>query len=124
MNHTCVVHLHIYVFVYVYLLKTAHILRGSHKEEKVLVFDDLLMGMQAHPEPIMSCLADDRLGMKQAILEIVASKAVSSLDDVKRYTKCTLLAATHDIQVRVIALVHGNSVTVQSLFTVVIVGDW
>lgn len=56
--------------------------------------------MQAEPQPVLSCLTDDRLGMKQAMLEIIASRAASTPRDVMRYTKFTLLAATHDVQVR------------------------
>ena len=37
--------------------------------------------------------------MKRAMLEVVATKAVTSAQDVQRYIKCTLLAATTDFQV-------------------------
>ncbi len=40
-----------------------------------------------------SCLADERAGMRRAMLEVVANGSVSRPDDIKRYLKCTLLAA-------------------------------
>ncbi len=46
-----------------------------------------------------SCLIEGRKGMDRAVLEVVASKAVATKHDVKRYVQCTLLAATKDFQV-------------------------
>ncbi len=46
-----------------------------------------------------SCLIEGRKGMDRAVLEVVASTAVATKHDVKRYVQCTLLAATKDFQV-------------------------
>lgn len=51
--------------------------------------------MRAGPTPIESCLTEDRKGMKRAMLEVVASGAVTRPTDVERYIRCTLLAATN-----------------------------
>ena len=56
----------------------------------------LLGLMRAAPAPIGSCLTDGKRGMKRAMLEVVASGAVTDGEDVKRYVSCTLLAATSD----------------------------
>ena len=43
--------------------------------------------------PLRSCLAADAHGCKRALLEAVASGAVQSTGDVRRYMRCTLLSA-------------------------------
>lgn len=40
--------------------------------------------------------------MERAVLEVVASKAVASAQDMKRYVQCTLLAATQNFEVRLL----------------------
>ena len=50
--------------------------------------------MQAGSREIQSCLCDTSKGMKRAILEAVATGAVASGGDVKRFKECTLLQAT------------------------------
>lgn len=50
--------------------------------------------LSSDPEPIESCLREDRRGMKRAMIEVVASGAVRQPADVERYIRCTLLAAT------------------------------
>ncbi|GMH38125.1 hypothetical protein BSKO_06009 [Bryopsis sp. KO-2023] len=54
--------------------------------------------MRSSMVPIVSCLSDQKRGMKRAVLEVVASGAVRSPEDVHRYIKSTLLAATSDFQ--------------------------
>lgn len=61
---------------------------------------------------VSSCLTGAKRGMKRAMLEVVASRAVASAQDVKRYIKCTLLATTTDFEVgtlriRACALPHS-----------------
>lgn len=48
---------------------------------------------------VESCLTGAKRGMKRAVLEVVASKAVASAEDVKRYIQCTLLATTTNFEV-------------------------
>ena len=48
--------------------------------------------MKDDPEPIKSCLCESRRGMKRALLEVIASGAVKSAEDVDRYVRCSLLA--------------------------------
>ena len=48
---------------------------------------------------VASCLTGAKRGMKRAVLEVIATKAVVYAADVKRYIKCTLLAATTDFEV-------------------------
>ncbi len=48
---------------------------------------------------VSSCLTGAKRGMKRAMLEVVASRAVATAQDVKRYIKCTLLATTTDFEV-------------------------
>eukprot|EP00198_Chlamydomonas_reinhardtii_P012144 XP_001701481.1 DNA polymerase theta [Chlamydomonas reinhardtii] len=55
----------------------------------------LLALMQQKANPIASCLTEARKGMKRAVLEVVASGAVSSGTDVKRFIACTLIHAQH-----------------------------
>ncbi|KAK9835520.1 hypothetical protein WJX74_002208 [Apatococcus lobatus] len=50
--------------------------------------------MQAGSREITSCLRDTSKGMKRALLEAVATGAVASGGDVKRFKECTLLQAT------------------------------
>lgn len=50
--------------------------------------------MQAGSREIKSCLCDTSKGMKRALLEAVATGAVASGGDVKRFKECTLLQAT------------------------------
>lgn len=54
--------------------------------------------MQEGQDVVESCLVEGRKGMERAVLEVVASKAVATKQDVKRYVTCTLLAATKDFQ--------------------------
>lgn len=58
----------------------------------------LMFLLQADAKPVSSCLVEDKRGMKRAMIEVVASGAVVSLQDVERYIRCTLLAATTDYQ--------------------------
>ena len=48
---------------------------------------------------VSSCLTGAKRGMKRAVLEVIATKTVVYAADVKRYIKCTLLAATTDFEV-------------------------
>ena len=48
---------------------------------------------------VSSCLMGAKRGMKRAMLEVVASRAVASAQDVKRFIQCTLLATTTDFEV-------------------------
>ena len=50
-------------------------------------------------DDVGSCLVEGRRGMKRALLEVVASRAVATAQDVQRFIKCTLLAATSDYNV-------------------------
>ena len=50
--------------------------------------------VQAGSREIKSCLCDTSKGMKRALLEAVATGAVASGGDVKRFKDCTLLQAT------------------------------
>ena len=54
--------------------------------------------MQADAKPIESCLSEGSIGMSRAIMEAVASGSVTTVVDVQRFVKCTLLAATSDFQ--------------------------
>ncbi|GIL88385.1 hypothetical protein Vretifemale_16356, partial [Volvox reticuliferus] len=58
----------------------------------------LLALMQQKASSIESCLTEKRKGMKRAVLEVVASGAVSSGGDVKRFIGCTLLNAQNGFQ--------------------------
>lgn len=49
-------------------------------------------------QPIESCLVETKRGMKRAMLEVLASGAVTTTDDIGAYIRCTLLAATRDFQ--------------------------
>lgn len=42
-----------------------------------------------------SCLHQDRKGMTRALMEVIASGTVSKPEEIGRYARCTLLAATH-----------------------------
>jgi DNA polymerase theta len=55
--------------------------------------------MHAEAAPVESCLTQEKCGMKRAMLEVVATGAVTSPIDVDRYIKCTLLAATSNYEV-------------------------
>ena len=55
--------------------------------------------MQADAMPIESCLTAGSIGMSRAIMEAVASGSVTTVVDVQRFIRCTLLAATSDFQV-------------------------
>ncbi|KXZ52413.1 hypothetical protein GPECTOR_9g457 [Gonium pectorale] len=59
---------------------------------------NLLALMQQKANPIASCLTETKKGMKRAVLEVVASGAVSSGADVKRFIGCTLLHAQFGFQ--------------------------
>ena len=67
-------------------------------------------------EMVDSCLIEGRKGMDRAVLEVVASKAVATKHDVKRYVQCTLLAATKDFQVRRLPKVLPLQIPHQALF--------
>lgn len=58
----------------------------------------LIQLMQSPAQPIISCLTEDKRGMKRAMLEVVASNTVMTPADVEKYIRCTLLAATTDFQ--------------------------
>lgn len=59
--------------------------------------------MQADANPIQSCLSEENIGMSRAVMEAVATGTVVSALDVKRFVSCTLLAATSDWGVSIIA---------------------
>ena len=76
----------------------------THGESFLLVLQkstekSLAALMHAESAPVESCLTQDKCGMKRAMLEVVASGAVTSPSDVNRYIKCTLLAATSEYEV-------------------------
>ncbi|KAH9300440.1 hypothetical protein KI387_012023, partial [Taxus chinensis] len=48
--------------------------------------------------PLQSCLADDKNGMKRAILEVVAGGIVQTANDVHHYVRCTLLNSTQSFE--------------------------
>ena len=58
---------------------------------------------------VSSCLTGAKRGMKRAVLEVIATKSVVYAADVKRYIKCTLLAATTDFEVHIPVYIHGCS---------------
>ncbi|EIE23289.1 hypothetical protein COCSUDRAFT_42188 [Coccomyxa subellipsoidea C-169] len=60
--------------------------------------DEIAKLIQDGHDMVDSCLIEGRKGMDRAVLEVVASKAVATKHDVKRYVQCTLLAATKDFQ--------------------------
>ena len=64
-------------------------------------------GMQEGQDVVSSCLTGAKRGMKRAVLEVIATKAVVYAADVKRYIKCTLLAATTDFEVDNSVSTHG-----------------
>ena len=45
---------------------------------------------------MQSCLHSERKGMRKALLEVIASKTVSSQEDIYSFVKCTLLAVTQE----------------------------
>lgn len=47
---------------------------------------------------VESCLSEGSIGMSRAIMEAIASGSVTTVVDVQRFVKCTLLAATSDFQ--------------------------
>ena len=57
---------------------------------------------------VSSCLTGAKRGMKRAVLEVIATKAVVYAADVKRYIKCTLLAATTDFEVIILVSIHES----------------
>ena len=57
------------------------------------------MHVQDGLEDVGSCLVQCKRGMKRALLEAIASRAVATAQDVLRFIKCTLLAATTDCEV-------------------------
>lgn len=67
----------------------AYLLRAGMPEDKLLAL------MQASCEPVESCLTEGRRGMRQALLEAIASGKVSRAEDINTFISCTLLAATH-----------------------------
>jgi len=58
----------------------------------------LYVTVQADAKPIESCLSEGSIGMSRAIMEAIASGSVTTVVDVQRFVKCTLLAATSDFQ--------------------------
>jgi len=48
--------------------------------------------------PLHSCLAEDKNGMKRAILEVVAGGIVQTANDIHRYVRCTLLNSTQPFE--------------------------
>lgn len=48
--------------------------------------------------PLKSCLAEDKNGMKRAILEVVAGGIVQTANDIHRYVRCTLLNSTQPFE--------------------------
>ena len=56
---------------------------------------------------VSSCLTGAKRGMKRAVLEVIATKAVVYAADVKCYIMCTLLAATTDFEVTTLVSIHG-----------------
>lgn len=57
---------------------------------------ELLALMAAPCQPILSCLGEDRKGMRQTMLEAIATGRVATCHDINTYIQCTLLAATND----------------------------
>lgn len=51
--------------------------------------------MQGAPRVVQSCLHQNRKGMTRALMEVISSGTVSRPDEIGRYARCTLLAATH-----------------------------
>ena len=51
--------------------------------------------LQGAPRIVESCLHQDRKGMTRALMEVIASGAVAKPEEIGRYARCTLLAATH-----------------------------
>ena len=60
--------------------------------------------MQADATPIESCLkvdeGEESSAMSRAVMEAVSTGTIATGQDVMRFVKCTLLAATSDFQVR------------------------
>ncbi|XP_038985040.1 helicase and polymerase-containing protein TEBICHI isoform X5 [Phoenix dactylifera] len=48
--------------------------------------------------PLQSCLSEDKNGMTQAIMEVVAGGIVQTASDIHRYVRCTLLNSTVPFQ--------------------------
>ena len=48
--------------------------------------------MQGSPENVISCLSNEKKGLKKAMLEVVATGQVITPTDIITYIKCTLLA--------------------------------
>ena len=71
----------------------------SHIAYVVTTCVTLAAYMQADAKAIESCLTAGSIGMSRAIMEAVASGSVTTVVDVQRFVKCTLLAATSDFQV-------------------------
>lgn len=66
-------------------------------------FDGEKGSVQGSPRVVQSCLHQDRKGMTRALMEVISSGTVSKPEEIGRYARCTLLAATHaeqDFKVR------------------------
>lgn len=48
--------------------------------------------------PLESCLTVDLVGCSRALLEVVASGAVQTVQDVDRFVRCTLMCQTKPFQ--------------------------
>ena len=70
--------------------------------------DDVAAVMQADVKAIESCLSEGSIGMSRAIMEAIASGSVTTVVDVQRFVKCTLLAATSDFQVSFASLLFQS----------------
>ncbi|KAK9824289.1 hypothetical protein WJX72_009203 [[Myrmecia] bisecta] len=66
-------------------------------------YQDVAAMMREGAQPISSCLAEERRGLKHAMQEVVATGAVRTAADCQNYCKCTLLAATTDPKIVVSA---------------------
>lgn len=52
--------------------------------------------VQGAPRVVESCLHQDRKGMTRALMEVISSRTVTRPEEIGRYARCTLLAATHE----------------------------
>ena len=66
-------------------------------EESTLQLPDAANGhMQGSPANVISCLSNEKKGLKKAMLEVVATDQVVTPTDIITYINCTLLAKQQD----------------------------
>ena len=58
---------------------------------------DMLTLLNAGCEDLKSCLSGDREGMQRAMLDIISTRAVCTLNDMEAYIKCTLYQKTDSL---------------------------